>query len=86
MDQIIDYSKTGDPVIWFVCGSHRAREKLIGRGSKVQGYHLAFSGRDINHRGIYALPVGEEIRALKIKGVRRLSTSRVPLLRPCWNF
>lgn len=85
-DTKIDPYRDGKPVIWVVCGSHRAREKLVGRGSTRQGYHLAFSGRDINHHGIYPIVPDDVARALTIKGVRRLSPSRVVDLSPCWNF
>lgn len=81
-----DPSRDGAPVVWLVCASHRAREKLVGRGSNTQGYHLAFSGHDIRHHGIYPIPVEQSHAALKIKGVRRLSLSRAAGLMPCWSF
>jgi hypothetical protein len=69
---------------YVVCGSHRARDKLIGRGDKRQCYHLAFTDHDMTHKGIYAVTEADLPRALKITWVRRLPQKKVPHLRRCW--
>ena len=70
---------------YIVCGSHRAR----GKASRILGadrrsFHLAFTGHDISHQGIFAVTADEIDQCLAIKGVRKLASSRVPHLTRCW--
>lgn len=86
MTQKIDPYRDGEKVVWVVCNSHRAREKLTGRDKNRQAYNLAFTQSDIQHKGIYPIELSDSTRVLSIKGIRRLAKSRIADLSPCWNF
>lgn len=82
----IDPFRDGKAVVWFVCGSHRAREKLVGRASGRRAYNLAFTDKDISHHGIYPIELSDARRAARITGIRMLALHRVPFLQPCWDM
>lgn len=73
---------------YIVCGSHRTRDKVFRIiGNSRQGYNLAFTGHDMNHKGIYPVADAAEMaRCLSITGARALSAKKIPHLSACWSF
>jgi len=70
---------------YIICGSHRARERTVGRNSGRQAYYfpLSYDGPD-NKGGIYAVTAEELEQFLQVKGVRKLAAKHIPYLCKCW--